>query len=71
LNAGINALHAFGMQKKRAGIVNIWTEATVLYLRAHGRDSFIANLLVRIHSIIELILADRPCTIVVCIPFSK
>ena len=35
------------------------------------RGFFIDNLLARIHSIIEIILADRPCTMRVWIPFSS
>ena len=35
------------------------------------REFFIDNLLVRIHLIIEMILADRPCAMGVRIPFSR
>jgi len=35
------------------------------------RESFIDDLLVRIHLIIEMILVDRPCAMGVLIPFSR
>ena len=35
------------------------------------REFFIDNLLVQIHSIIEMILVDRPCDIGFSIPLSK
>ena len=30
-------------------------------LSARGREIFVGNLLIRVHSIIEMILEDRPC----------
>ena len=42
----------------------------LLYLHRE-RDFFIDNLLVRIHLIIEMILADRSCAMGACIPFSR
>ena len=38
---------------------------------ARESEFFIDNLLVRIHSIIEMILEDRPCAMGVWIPFSR
>jgi len=35
------------------------------------REFFIDNLLVRIHLITEMILADRPCAMGLSIPFSR
>ena len=35
------------------------------------REFFIDNLLVRVHSIVEMILVDRPCAVGVLIPFSR
>ena len=43
----------------------------LLRVAAGERESFIDNLLVRIHVIIEMILADRPCAMRVRIPFSR
>ena len=42
--------------------------ALKLYLKVPEREFFIDNLMVRIHSIIVMILEDRPCPMGVSIP---
>jgi len=39
-------------------------------LPSREREFFVANLLVRIYCIIEMILVDRPCAMGISIPFS-
>ena len=59
----------------RAPLLNICVQLDVtpssLDTAGRDREFFIANLLVRIHLIIEIILEDRPRAMGVSIPFSR
>ena len=67
-------LHAPGSQPAHPSSSSRWLRCVTPQISLSTppeRELFLDNLLVRIHSILELISVDRPCAMGVRIPFSR